>query len=759
LTNAQGAAPAPLRPDLIPKVKGEAEYVSDVRLPDMLHAKLLRSTVPHARIKSIDLSRARALPGVVEILTGADVAALNGHWGLYLKDRPVIAIDKVRYVGEPVAAVAAERQEIAEEAVELIEVDYETLPYVTTALEAIAAGAPLVHETMETLKDFYFSGESRPVDGTNVFQKYNYAHGDVVEAFKRADHVFEDVFTFPMVSHCALEPHCVVAAWEKDALTLWSCGQSPSAIQKVISRLFDLALAKIRVVSPYVGGGFGGKASVKIDPLVAALARKAQRPVRLCYSLSESMLTCRRLDATIRLKTAVNNDGTILAKKSQILLNGGAYADTGPAIAVKCANRSIGPYRIANLELEAQAVYTNTVPGAAFRSIGGPQAVWAAESQIDMIAARLRLDPVEMRRRNMVSKGEHVRPDLRPIDVDMPAMLATALQELDAAPGEVAGCAVGASDPGILPIGGALLRLKIDGSILVSAASVEIGQGVLGVIRKFAAEALSQPLGAVTVATPDSATAPFDWGTGASRSTVIVGLAIEEAADQIKGKLREMALDQFGVRADLFRLVEGGISDGQSRWSFAELMHSAFGIDSGELIGVGQITPQSLGGRLKKAPLFWETAAGACVIKVDEDTGHVAVVRYVSVADVGRVLNRGAAEGQDEGAAMHAIGHTFAEQLVYEDGQPLNASLIDYHLPTIDETPVQFHTVLIESGDGPGVGGARGMGEGAILPLAPAVANALAKHYGIRLTELPLTSEKVWRALKQKRGPFDANSA
>ncbi|WP_332816002.1 xanthine dehydrogenase family protein molybdopterin-binding subunit [Ramlibacter sp.] len=739
------------REDLLDKALGQAQYVTDVRVPGMLHARLLRSPVPHARIRGVDVSRALALPGVHAVLTGEDLEGLNAHWGLYLKDRPVIALGKVRYVGEPVAAIAADTEAAAEEAAECIDVDYELLPYVTTAKEALADGAPLVHERMETLKDFYFSGQTRAQEGTNVFQRYAYSHGDVEQAFRTADHVFEDEFGFPMVSHMAMEPHCVVASWEDDGLTLWSCGQSPAAIQKVIHKVFDLPLARIRVITPYVGGGFGGKASVKIDPLAAAISWKARRPVRLCFSSSESMLTCRRLDATVRLKTAVRSDGVIVAKHASILMNGGAYADTGPAIAVKSANRSIGPYRIPNLALESVAVYTNTVPGAAFRSIGGPQAVWATESQMDIIAARLGIDPVELRRRNMVRKGEHVRPDLRPIDVDMPGMLDAALTSLSHAGGKAVGCALGASDPGILPIGGAMLRLKVDGSVLVSSASVEIGQGVRGVLRRYAAEALNQPVEAVHVLTPDTATAPFDWGTGASRSTVIMGLAIEEAAEDIVRQLREMAQQQLGVAGERFCVVAGGVSDGETTWTFADLIHRAYRVDSGELIGIGRITPQSKGGSLSQAPLFWETAAGACTIDVDEDTGQVRVDDYVSCADVGRVINRSAAEGQDEGAAVQALGHALSEELVYEDGQPLNASMIDYHVPTIADVPRHFHTVLIESGDGPGVGGARGMGEGAILPLAPAVANALARAHGIRIKELPITPEKVWRALQEQK--------
>lgn len=750
--------PEPARSDFQEKVTGRAEFVSDIVVPGMLHGKILRSPIPHGLIRSIDVEAARAMAGVVAILTGADLAGLNEHWGLSLKDRPIIAIDRVRYVGEPVAMVAATDERTAEEALELINVDYQPLPFVTDAVEAMQADAPILHAGTETLKDFYFKGEAKPVSGTNIFQKFEYAHGDVEAAFAKAGHCFEDQFEFPMVFHYAMEPHCVVASFNDDGLTLWSCAQSPTAVQKVLSRIFEIPLARIRIISPYVGGGFGGKASVKIDPLVAALAWKAKRPVRVCLSISESMLTARRLSATVKIRTGVSVDGTILGKQVRVVMNGGAYADTGPAVAIKAANRAIGPYHIPNLKLESVAVYTNTVPGAAFRSIGGPQAVWATESQMDIIAAKLGLDPIDLRYRNMLKRGEYVRPDLRPIDVDMGEAMGLASQAMSRAEAGAPnlhlskGTALGISDPGIMVVASLMLRLKIDGSVLVICNSVEIGQGVREVLRRLVAEELNQPLDTVSVMTPDTAIAPFDWGTGASRSSLMMGLAVEDAAAEIRDQLAGIATTLFGVEASSVTMSEGGIVAGARSWTFTELLHAYYGIDSGEIVGIGRISPHSRAGRLAQAPLFWETAAGQCGIDLDEDTGQIHVRRYVSVADIGRVINRQGAEGQDEGAAIQGLGHALFEELIYIDGQPVNASMIDYHVPTIDEVPDVFTTVLIENGDGPGPGGMRGMGEGAILPMAPAVANALASGYGVRIRELPLTPERVWRALQKRQG-------
>ncbi len=743
---------ASIRRDAAEKVTGAARFITDIALPGMLHARILRSTMPHARISNIDASAAIAMPGVVAVLSGADFAGLHHEWGLFLRDRPLIAVDKVRYVGEPVAVVVAEDEYSAEEALDAVIVDYDPLPYVTDANEALLPDAPLVRDRMSTLKDFYFKGETRPVPGTNIFQNYKYEHGDVDAAFADADRVFEETYDFPMVFHYAMEPHCAIADYNpRDGFTLWSCGQSPGAVQKTIGGIFGIPLGKIRVIVPYVGGGFGGKASVKIDPLAAGLAWKIGRPVRLCLSISESMLTCRRLSATVSLRTGVRSDGMLLAKSARIVMNGGAYADTGPAVAIKAANRAIGPYRIPNLRLESIAVYTNTVPGAAFRSIGGPQAVWATESQMDTMAAALGIDPIDMRRRNLLHRGETVRPDLRPIDVDMADGIDRVVQALPLAAengGAMRGLAVAASDPGILPLASAMVRLNIDGSIIVFANSVEIGQGVRAVLARLAAEALEQPLSAVDVAEPDTRMAPFDWGTGASRSTVIMGLAVQEAAADAARKVIALAVTAFGVDAGECRLIEGGVLVRNESRSFREIFHRCFGIDSGDVTGLGAITPQYRDGAFVQAPLFWETAVAGCEIDVDDGTGEIRVKRYVSAADVGRVINRLAAEGQDEGAAMQGLGHGLFEELLYEDGQPVNASMIDYRVPMIDDIPSSFETILIENGDGPGPGGARGMGEGAILPVAPAIANALARGYGARITSLPLTPERVWRSLR-----------
>ena len=741
------------RADLIDKVTGGAVYASDIRVPGMAHGRILRSAVPHARITRLDVTEASALDGVVTILTGEDMATLAQiHWGLFLNDRPVIAIDKVRYVGEPVALVVAETLEIAEAALDLIDIDYEHLPFVDTAAAAIAPDAPMLHDVHDAIADFYFTGQAKPVAGTNIFQKFEVSTGDATAAECDAAHVFEHTYTFPGVSHFALEPHSVVAAFEGDNLTVWSGAQSPTAVQKVLSRVFGIAVANIRVIVPFVGGGFGGKASVKIEPLVVAAARKAGRPVRVTLTLAESMLTCRRLGATMTLHTSLDKTGKILSKRATILLDGGAYADTGPAVAAKAAHRIIGPYDIANLEIEAKAVYTNTVPGASFRSIGGPQAVWATESQMDEIADAMGIDPVELRRRNLLPRGGEILDTLRPLDADISDMIGRADQAImNLGDGAAAGIAVAATDPGILPLGGALVRVLVDGSIIVMSNSVDIGQGVRTVLREIVAKMLNQNPNSIQIANPDTSTTPFDWGTGASRSTVIMGLAVEDAARDASDQILALASSVFDGAPNDLRLVPGGVAHGDEFLPFQDVYHRAFGVDSGEVVGRAMVTPTRDGSDFKKSPLFWETAVGACDIDVDQEIGTLSVTRYVGVADIGHAINPSGAEGQEEGAAVQGLGHALFERLDYVDGQPVNATPIAYRVPAIGDIAKRAHTVLIENGDGPGPMGAKGMGEGGILPVAPAIANALARRYGIRIRDLPLTPERIWRALR-KRG-------
>lgn len=748
------------RTDYQEKVAGKAVFVTDMVVPNMAFARLIRSTHPHAKIKSIDVSEAEQLPGVLGIFTGSDLEDIFGEnyrWGLYFKDRPVIAKDVVRYVGEPVVAIVATSEAIAEDAKDYVDIDYEPLPFVTELTEAAKEDAPIVHHEFSPIENFYFHGGPNPLKGTNICHQFDYEQGDVEHAFANAHKVVEEEYTFPGVYHYAMEPHTAIADFSGENLEIWSNGQTPTAIQRVCAELFSLAISQVRVHTPYIGGGFGGKASVKIDPLAAALSKHVGRPVKLQFDLIESMLTCRRVGTQIKIKTAVDKQGKLLARSIDVLGNCGAYADTGPASTTKAAFRAIGPYEFDNLRLSARAVYTNSVPAASFRSIGGPQGVWASESQIDELAYLLGEDPIEFRRKNIAPRHGVIKNDLRPIDVDVREELEHTLrlmgehsiQSTDS--DSSIGVAVAATDPGILPISGVLVRLLADGVVTVMATTAELGQGARGVQRLIAARYLNQPLEKVFVLEPDTQTAPYDWGTGASRSTVMIGIAIEDAAEQIKKQILETAALISDASIDEINIVAGGVDIKGEHITFKELLRRFQGITAGEFSALGRVSPLSKDGDLRKFPIFWETAAGACEISVDEETGGIEVKKVALSSDVGKVLNPKAAIGQEEGAIVQGLGHTLSEQYIYENGQIMNGTVFDYKVPSIDQTP-HMTSHFIEHEDGPGPFGSRGMGEGAILPIAPAVANAIRRKYGVRIRSLPLTPEKVWQALNKERG-------
>ncbi len=734
------------RVDGLEKVTGQATYTGDIVLPGMLHGKILRSPHPHAKIRAIDPRPAERLPGVVAVLTREDLKEIDPYYGHIIRDRPPLAIEKVRFVGEPVVAVAAEDEATAEEALSLISVEYDELPAALDVASAMAHGAPLLHETPGAIV-----GSAKPVRGTNICHRDQMKWGDIERGFAAADLVLEDTFTFPSVYHYALEPHTVLAQWERDALTVWASAQHPFLVRAELARIFRLPLARVQLVIPFVGGGFGSKSYTKIEPLVAALALKAQRPVRVAQSVFESFHTTRRHAVTCQIKTGAKRDGTLTAKACEIYLDTGAYADNGPQVANQAAHRVIGPYRIPHVRIDAYAVYTNSVPAGSFRSIGAPQSIWACESHIDMLADRLGIDPLEMRLKNLFKPGEEVRAGMKPLDGDISVglrktaeLLGVGLERPEADKG--VGIACGVMNAGAFPVSIAIVRLHADGSATLLTGTTEIGQGSRTVLSQIAAEELVLPLSLVTAVRPDTAVAPFDRSTGASRSTTLMGLAVQRAARDVRGQLLEIGAKLFSVPPDMVELRDGRLVSQGRQVSYADAIAAHFGLPGGELIGRGYVRPP--GGK-PTLPVFWEIGIGGADVEVDRETGQITLRRYISAADVGKVINPRECEGQDEGAAMMGIGHTLFEAIHYEDGQIVNPNLIDYRVPLFTDLPEEFLAILVENEDGPGPYGAKGMGEGGIVSVAPAVANAFYRATGVRIRDLPLTPERVWRALTQ----------
>lgn len=736
------------------KVTGRALFTGDLEIPGMLHGAILRSPVAHARIRAVQTAEAERLPGVVAVLTGTDLADLDPYYGHAVKDRPVIALDKVRYIGEPVAAVAAVDAGAATEALERIRVEYEELPPVPDMEHALAPGASLVHERAYTVgEDERETAGGAEATRSNICYQEEYTRGTPDKGFAQADAVFEDTFTFPMVYHYAMEPYTVVAAASGDGITVWASAQHPFLVRADLAEIFHEPLERVRIIVPYVGGGYGSKSYTKFEPLVVALARKAGRPVRVACSVEEAMLTNRRHKARIRLRTGVRRDGTLVARECAISLDTGAYADNGPFVAKRIVTRILSGYRCPHVRVHVVAVYTNTSPAGSFRSIGGPQAAWATESHLNMIADHLGMDRLEIRLRNLLRPGEAVRERLRPLDTDLASGLRRTAEAAGwgrpAAPGIGRGLALAVANAGASPPAVALVRLHDDGSLMIHEGSTELGQGVRTVLAQIAAEELALPPGRVGVLASDTGATPYDRSTGASRSTTVMGLAVQAACQDLRRQLLTIAAGQSGVAAGALSVADGAvIAPGGKRYTYADLVRAFYETSGGELIGRGYIRSAFEHGRLRQGPLFWEIGWGAAEAAVDRETGVITVLRYVGASDTGRAINPALAESQEEGAAIQGLGHTLWESMIYENGQLVNGSLIEYHVPVFTDIPNEFETMLIEDGNGPGPYGSKGMGEGGIGPVAPAVAGAVAQAIGAHITELPLTPERVWRAMR-----------
>ena len=466
------------RVDGAAKVTGNAKYVADLSIPGMIEGKFLRSPYAHARIRSIDTAEAEAMPGVVTVLTSKDLKDIGPYIGRGKnKDQPVIALNRVIFAGQPVAAVAALDRATAEEALAKIHVDYEELPAVISVEDAMADGAPRLHDFAER----------------NLCAHHELVKGDVEKGFAEADLIVEDEFDFPMIYHYSMEPHTAIAQVDGDGITIWTSTSQAFGVRQDVADVFHAPLSKVRVHVNFVGGAYGSKSGGKIEPLVAALAHKAQRPVRVVTSVAEAMVTCRRHAITCKVKTGVKKDGTLVAKQADIFLNTGAYAETGPTVAGRTLTRILGPYRYPNLKINSYCVYTNTVSAASFRSIGGPQTAWATESQMDIIAQKLAIDPVELRLKNLVKEGEELRPKYRPLDTDLAKGFKLVTDKLGwdgpvSKEGHGRGVGFGTTDPGAPLASTATVHVLADGSVVFMCGTSELGQGAKTIMSQIISE-------------------------------------------------------------------------------------------------------------------------------------------------------------------------------------------------------------------------------------------------------------------------------
>ncbi|MEU7486181.1 xanthine dehydrogenase family protein molybdopterin-binding subunit [Streptomyces sp. NPDC042319] len=744
------------------KVSGAARYTADVRLPGMLHAKVLRSPHPHARLVSVDADRARALPGVHAVLTRDDLAGLDPYYGFFIKDQPVVAVDKVRYAGDVVAAVAAEDEATALRALALIDVAYEPLPALTDIEAALAPDAPeLFEEKPRGALPPYGTGATAELwPRKNVCYEFRYETGDDA-VWADCDHVFEDTFVFSRMNHFHLEPFVTVADVRAGETELWTSTQNPFPLRKELARVLRTPEHRIRIHVPYVGGGFGAKHNCKTEPIAVLLSRAAGRPVRYCLTTEEAFLTLSQHAARLAVKTGVMADGTFVARESHVLLDAGAYTDGSPLVAEKAGYRMPGPYRWRHLRSSCACVMTTTTPAGPYRGFGATQATWASESQVDMIAHRLGLDPYELRRRNLKELGEPFVPGESGIDSDLAEGLELVAKELgyhgrERRPWRGMGLAIGFKDGGgVNKPATARVKVTATGGVHVGSGTIEIGQGASTTLCQVAAEELGVPLARIAYAPVDTATTPFDQGTNASSGMTVMGRAVQRAAADARSRILTFVSSQLGCSADELTL------DGDA-WTvrrgtgapvpLADLVAREFGPTGYEFTGEGSFkAPVSHEAPLEAPCLFWEIGWAGAEVEVDPDTGRVTLLQLVASGDVGRAVNPLLCRGQDEGAAVMGMAQALFEEMRYEDGVLLNGEALDYRVPMAEDLPGRFVSLTQEQGHGPGPFGAKGAGEGAMVPVAAAIANAVHEATGARVTRLPLSPERVFLATAAAR--------
>jgi CO/xanthine dehydrogenase Mo-binding subunit len=742
----QGIGGSPARVGGWDRVVGHQAYVADIRLDDVLHVKLVSLDCARARIIAIDVSAALEVPGVRLAITAADLPQPMPRFGPQFVDRPVLAVDETHYHGEPVAAVAAETSDAAEEAAGLIRIEYEELPAVFTIAAALDPAAPLVQDPSLRPGD--------PLADTNILREHRYGWGDIDEA--AADVVVDGTYAFPMVTQFAIEPHAFMAAPDGDGIAIWSSIQHPSWLQRVIAGLLHLPLSKVRVFAPDPGGGFGGKQHAKYEPLVAFMALLAGRPVRLVLTLEETFQAVRRGASEIRVRSGFRTDGSLVFRDVDANYLIGAYADIADRTVAKGSYTSSGPYMIPAVRIVARSILSHTTPSTAFRGFGNPQQIWAVESNMDEAAVSLGIDPVALRLRNLARHGEAFIPGDTPADGDWAQAVERAAELIGwgspPAPGRGRGIAVGLKSGPTTGLSYSTVRLLADGSVIVHAGTSDMGQGARTIFAQIAAQELGCPLEWVTVVMGDTAVVPYDQQTSASRSSVLMGNSVLDGCREVQARIRTMASRLESVDEASIVVDRGEVRIGERVLPVRDVLIRGLGRLGGEIIGIGEMRKEAepdhpLGG----TAAFFEFNCTAVEVEVDEATGDVVVTRHVTVSDVGKALNPLQVRGQDEGAAIMGLGHTLMEHFIYDDaGRIRNLGAIDYRIPTSMDLPLRMESDIIENEDGPGPYGSKGMSEGALLCVAPAVAAAVRDATGVTIRDLPLSPERVWRALQER---------
>jgi CO/xanthine dehydrogenase Mo-binding subunit len=735
------------------KVTGRAEYTHLMRLPGMLHVKLFRSTVAHGRIKSVDTSAAKKVPGVAHVVTIDDVRKVipDPYYGPAFHDQPILADGKVRFVGEPVAAVLAADPHVAEEAVQLISAEYEELPAVFDEVDALTSKV-YVHDTLKPAGTFADLKHLKGAKDTNMALDYRLRRGDVDKAFAGAAHVFEHEFKTQKCLHLSFEPHATIADYKETGVTLYTASQGPSFVRTEIARLLGWPENKVRVKVPFLGSGYGSKLYIKLEALALALSMIARKPVKVALTFEELFYQITKHPSTFRIKSGVDKDGKIVARKCEVFWNGGAYADVGPRVTQKSGLTASGPYDIDNVSIDSYALYTNLTPAGALRGFGVPQLVWAYESHTDMIARALKMDPVEFRRKNIVREGRPHATGTILKDAAVEKCLDKLVERMnwskpfDRGSGVVKrGRGLGIAIKAVITptTSVAIVNVAGDGSVALYCGTIDMGQGSDTSMAQMVGEILNVPAESVRVVQRDTDVTPYDMGTLGSRSLFHMGHAVRRAAEDAREKLKALAR-------------EVGEPDG-SNIPVKDLFVKRYGMQAGNVIGTGifkpdYIPPAPNTGLSENVTAFWMVSGAGAEVEVDTETGHVKIGKLISVLDIGTPINPKIVDSQISGAALMQLGFTMFEKMHLDGGQVVNASLADYKIPGFHDVPIAMENLTVDTYQSNGPFGAKGVGEVATFCVSPAIANAIDDACGVRLTELPLNPETVLRALRAKAG-------
>ena len=735
------------------KVTGRAEYTHLMRLPGMLHGKVFRSTVAHGRITSIDVSAAQQMPGVFRVVTAADVIKViaNPYYGPAFHDQPILAIDKVRFVGEPVAVVLAADAHVAEAATQAIVAEYEEIEPVFDEVEAMTASS-YVHDELKPAGTFADLKHLKGQKNTNLALNAKLRRGDIDEAFAAAAHVFEHEYRTQKCLHVPLEPFATIADAKDSSITIHTGSQGPSFVRTEIARLLNWPENRVRIKVPYLGGGFGGKLYIKLEALAAACSLVARRPVKIALTMEEQFYQITRHPSTVRIKTGVDKTGRITARKCEVFWNGGAYADVGPRVTHKSGFTAAGPYDIDNVWIDSYAMYTNMTPAGALRGFGMPQLTFAYESDTDIVARTLKIDPVEFRRKNVLRDGRPQATGTIMKDAPIESILEHVADQLrwnepfDRGSGTLKrgrGLAIALKACVSPTTSVAIVNVGADGSPTLYISTVDMGQGSDTGMAQIVGEVLNVPAESVRVIARDTDVTPYDMGTLGSRSLFHMGHAVRLAAEDVRAKIEELRR-------------EVGEPEG-SNTPISGLFVKKYGMKAGNIVGSGSyrpahVEPDHETGLSPQITPFWMVAGAGAEVEVDTETGRVRILKMVNVVDCGTKVNPRIVETQISGAALMQLGFTMSEKMNYDSGQVTNASLADYKITGIGDLPAVMINEAIDAYQHNAPFGAKGVGESSTLSLSPAIANAIDDAVGVRLTELPLTPEAVYRALRARAG-------